>query len=132
MKFCSTKEDLLKVVQIVQSAINSKSTLPILSNILIETTETGTTLTATDFDIGIISTSPIKALVPGAITVPAKKFLDITRELPDGEQISISVKKNNLVNIECANTVLKIMGLAKEEFPQLPEFKDKDSMPLSQ
>jgi len=132
MKFCSTKEELLKVVQTVQSAINAKSTLPILSNILIETTETGTTLTATDFDIGIISTSPIKAQIPGAITVPAKKFLDIIKELPEKETISISVKKNNLIHIECGKSTFKMMGLPKEEFPQPPEFKNKEFVVISQ
>jgi len=132
MKFCSTKEDLLKVVQTVQSAINSKSTLPILSNILIETTEAGTILTATDFDIGIISNSPIKALVPGSITIPAKKFSDIIKELPEKENISISVKKNNLINIECGKAVFKMMGLPKEEFPQPPEFKNKEFVVLEQ
>ncbi len=132
MKFCSTKEELLKVVQTVQSAINSKSTLPILSNILIETNETGTILTATDFDIGIISTSPIKAQVPGAITVPAKKFLDIIKELPESEVISVSVKKNNLIHIECGKSTFKMMGLPKEEFPQPPEFKNKEFVVISQ
>lgn len=132
MKFGSTKEELLKVVQTVQSAINSKSTLPILSNILIETTETGTTLTATDFDIGIISTSPIKAQVPGSITIPAKKFLDIIKELPENEIIGVSVKKNNLINIECGKSLFKMMGLPKEEFPQPPEFKNKEFIVIAQ
>ncbi len=132
MKFCSTKEELLKVVQTVQSAINSKSTLPILSNILIETAESGTTLTATDFDIGIISTSPIKAQVPGAITIPAKKFSDIIKELPEKEIISISVKKNNLIHIECGKSTFKMMGLPKEEFPQPPEFKNKEFVEIEQ
>ena len=74
----------------------------------------------------------IKPQVTGAITIPAKKLSDIIKELPDGEPISVSVKKNNLVNIECGKSVFKIMGLPKEEFPQLPEFKDKDSMILQQ
>ena len=132
MKVSATKEELLKVVQTVQSAINSKSTLPILSNILIETSESGTTLTATDFDIGVISTAPVKAQIPGAITAPAKKLLDIIKELPEKEQISISVKKNNLINIECGRSVFKMMGLPKKEFPQPPEFKNKEFVVLEQ
>lgn len=132
MKFSALKEDLLKVVQTVQSAINSKSTLPILSNILIETTETNTIMTATDFDIGIISVSPIKAQITGAITVPAKKFSDIIKELPEKETISISVKKNNLVAIECGKSTFKMMGLPKDEFPQPPEFKNKEFIIIEQ
>ncbi len=132
MKFNTTKDVLLKGIQTVQSAINSKSTLPILSNILIETSEGGISLTATDLDIGIISSLPIKPSIQGSITIPAKKFSDVIKELSENEDISISVKKNNLVHIECEKSVFKIMGLPKDEFPQLPEFKDKNSIALGQ
>jgi DNA polymerase III subunit beta len=74
---------------------------------------------------------PIKPDVAGSVTIPAKKFFDIIKELPESE-ILISVKKNNLVNIECDSCAFKIMGLPKDEFPQLPEFKDKDSVILPQ
>lgn len=132
MKFSITKDVLLKGIQEVQSAISAKSSLPILSNILMEATDDSIVLTTTDLDIGITSKISVKPQITGAITVPAKKFSDIIKELPEAEMISISVKKNNLVNIECGNSVFKIMGLPKEEFPQLPEFKDKDSMTLPQ
>jgi DNA polymerase III subunit beta len=127
LKFDTTKEILMKGIQDVQNAINPKTTLPILSNILIETGKESISLTATDLDIGIVSTIPVKPGAEGAITIPAKKFFDIIKELPEGA-ISISIKKNNLVHIEAANCVFKIMGLPKDEFPQLPDFKDKDSM----
>ena len=132
MKFSVTKDILLKGIQNVQTAINVKSSLPILSNILLEATEENIILTTTDLDIGIISKIPIKPSALGAITIPAKKFSDIIKELPDNETISISVKKNNMVNIECGKNTFKIMGLPKEEFPQLPEFKDKESITLQQ
>jgi len=132
MKFNSTKDVLLKSVQSVQSAISAKSSLPILSNILIEATNDDVVMTTTDLDIGIISSTPIKPNIAGSITVPAKKFSDIIKELPDNEAISIHVKKNNLVNIDCDKNSFKIMGLPKEEFPQLPEFKDKNHITLQQ
>ena len=132
MKFDTTKDVLLKGLQVVQSAINTKSTLPILSNILIEAKDDNIVLTTTNLDIGITSTIPVKPSAMGAITVPAKKFSDIIKELPDNENITISVKKNNLVNIECEKNTFRIMGLPKEEFPQLPEFKDKDLITLGQ
>ncbi len=132
MKFNATKDVLLKGIQEVQAAISAKSSLPILSNILLEATEDNLILTATDLDIGITSKIAVKPQIAGAITIPAKKFLDIIRELPENEPISISVKKNNLINIECGKSAFKIMGLPKEEFPQLPEFKDKDSLTLPQ
>ncbi|MDP2929172.1 MAG: DNA polymerase III subunit beta [Candidatus Omnitrophota bacterium] len=129
MKFDTTKDILMKGLQEVQSAINPKTTLPILSNILIETQKEAISLTATDLDIGIVSIIPVKPGSEGDITVPAKKFFDIIKELPEGE-IAISVKKNNLVHIECTSCVFKIMGLPKDEFPQLPDFKDKDSITM--
>jgi DNA polymerase-3 subunit beta len=132
MKFNTTKDILLKGIQSVQSAINTKSNLPILSNILLEATDENIILTTTDLDIGIVSKIEIKPSITGSITVPAKKLSDIIKELPDGETISVSVKKNNLVNIDCEKSSFKIMGLPKEEFPQLPEFKDKESTTLQQ
>ena len=127
MKFDTTKDVIIKGIQGVQNAINPKTTLPILSNILLETGKDNLALTATDLDIGITSNIQVKPGVEGAITVPAKKFFDIIKELPDGN-VSISVKKNNLVHIECPSCLFKIMGLPKDEFPQLPDFKDKDSI----
>jgi DNA polymerase-3 subunit beta len=127
MKFDTTKDVLMKGIQDVQSAINPKTTLPILSNILLETGKDNLSLTATDLDIGITSNIQVKPGTEGAITIPAKKFFDIIKELPDGA-VSISVKKNNLVHIECPSCVFKIMGLPKDEFPQLPDFKNKDSI----
>jgi DNA polymerase III subunit beta len=131
MKFTISKEALSKKTQTVQNAINTKSTLPILSNILIEALENSIVFTATDLDIGIVSVEPIKPQIIGSITIPAKKFFDIIKELPNAE-ITITVKKNNLVHIECQNCVFKIMGLPKDEFPQLPEFKDRDGITIEQ
>jgi len=132
MRFNTTKDVLLKGIQDVQTAVNVKSSLPILSNILIEATNENIILTTTDLDMGMVSKIPVKASVSGSITLPAKKFSDIIKELPDNEEISISCKKNNMVNIECEKSAFKIMGLPKEEFPQLPEFKDKESITLQQ
>lgn len=132
MKFNTTKEVLLKGIQNVQSAINAKSSLPILSNILMEATNDSIILIATDLDIGIVSTVAIKPSITGSVTVPAKKFSDIIKELPEDESISISVKKNNFVNIDCGSNAFKIMGLPKDEFPQLPEIKNKDSITIEQ
>lgn len=129
LKFDTTKDVLIKGIQDVQNAINPKTTLPILSNILIETEKDNISLTATDLDIGITSNIQVKPGTEGAITIPAKKFFDIIKELPDGD-VSVSVKKNNLVHIECQNCLFKIMGLPKDEFPQLPDFKDKDSITM--
>ncbi len=132
MKFLVTKEVLLKSLQNIQAAVNVKSSLPILSNILIEATDDMVIMTTTDLDIGIVTKLAVKPAVTGAITAPAKKFFDIIKELPEGEPITITVKKNNSVQIECEKNAFKIMGQPKDDFPQLPEFKDRDSIVMPQ
>ncbi|MDD5560868.1 MAG: DNA polymerase III subunit beta [Candidatus Omnitrophica bacterium] len=131
MKFKVEKNSLVAAIQTVQNIITSKSALPILSNILIETQQGGIRLTATDLDIGITCVIPVDIQEPGAITIPAKRFSDIVKEFPV-DIINISTKKNNLVVVDSELCQFKIMGLAKEEFPKLPEFKDKKVVKVEQ
>jgi len=131
MKFKISKEVLLSGIQTVQNVITAKSTLPILSNILIETQKDSLRLTATDLDVGISCVIPVDIQEEGAITIPAKRFNDIIKELPRDE-VNVTTKKNNQVNIETDLCQFKIMGLPREEFPKLPEFKDKGVIKLEQ
>jgi len=131
MKLKFEKDVLLNGIQVVQNVITSKSALPILSNILIETQPGGLRLTATDLDIGITCVIPVDIQEQGAITIPAKRFSDIIKELPVNTA-EITTKKNNMVIIETELCQFKIMGLPKEEFPKLPEFKDKEVVLLEQ
>jgi len=131
MKFDASKEVLLSSVQVVENAVDVKTTLPILSNILIEAEEGIVSFIGTDLQMAIISSLPLKPVVTGAITVPAKKFLDIIKSLPEAT-VSLSLKKNNKVFVECGKIVFTVLGSPKEEFPQIPEFKNKDFIPLQQ
>ena len=132
MKIKCKKGDLLNGIQRVYNITTLKTTLPILSNILIETKKEGVRLTTTDLDVGIIHDMAVGVEVEGAVTIPAKRFFDIVKELPQENEVVISAKKNNIVTIECENLFFKLIGLPKEEFPQLPEFKDRDSVVLPQ
>jgi DNA polymerase-3 subunit beta len=131
MKLESSKEALLKGITTVQNAISIRSTLPILSNILLETSKDKLMVAGTDLDIGITTNTPTKTITPGSITVPAKKLLDIVKELPEST-ITLSVRKNNIVQMVCENSQFKIMGIPKDDFPKLPELKDKNSITLDQ
>lgn len=131
MKFKSDKNTLLAGIQTVQNIITPKNTLPILANILLETQAGGIKLTATDLDIGISCVIPVDIQEQGSITIPSKKLSEIIKELPSAN-ISITVKKNNLVVIETEQCHFKIIGLPKEEFPKLPEFKDKEVVKIEQ
>jgi len=132
MRFKTNKGDLYEAIQKVQNAISTKTTLPILANILLEASKNSLKITATDLDMGISSSIPIATEVEGAITIPAKKFIDIIKELPTSGSITITAKKNNMVTIECGKIIFKIIGLPKTEFPQPPTFKNKDMIMLPQ
>jgi len=131
MKLKAERKVLCDGIQVVQNIITAKATLPILSNILLETQQDKLRLTATDLDVGITCVIPVDIQEAGAITIPAKRFGDIIRELPS-ENIFIATKKNNLVTIDAESCQFKIMGLGREEFPKLPEFKDKEAIKIEQ
>ncbi|HQL41195.1 MAG TPA: DNA polymerase III subunit beta, partial [Candidatus Omnitrophota bacterium] len=116
----------------VQNVVSLKSSLPILANILLETRKNSSIrLYATDLDIGISCEIPVQIMEEGAITIPAKKFSDIIKELPAGD-IVISTKKNNHIEIEGDKFLFKLIGLPKEEFPKFPEFKNAEAISIDQ
>ncbi len=131
MKIKASKDQLLNGIQIVENVVSGKATLPILSNILIETKKDKIKLIATDLDIGISCEIPVEILEEGGITIPAKRFVDIIREMPSGN-VTVHAKKNNQIDIEGENCRFKLMGLSREEFPKFPEFKEKDVFQIEQ
>jgi len=131
MKIRVAQESLLEGIQIVQNIVSSRATLPILSNMLLETRGNKLRLNTTDLDIGISCEIPVESLEEGAITIPAKRFSDIIRELPAGD-IVIGTKKNNQVDIEGNKCRFRLTGMPKEEFPKFPEFKDKEVLRMEQ
>ncbi|MBN1869828.1 MAG: DNA polymerase III subunit beta [Candidatus Omnitrophica bacterium] len=131
MKLKVPKDTLLSGIQIVQNIVSSKTTLPILSNMLIDLKKSTLRLNATDLDIGISCEIPVETIEEGAITIPAKRFSDIIKEMPSGD-ILISAKKNNQIDIESETCRFKLIGLPKDEFPKFPEFKDKEIIHIGQ
>jgi len=131
MKIKVNKEDLSNGLGKVQNVVSPKATLPILSNILLETKGNILKLNATDLDIGISCEIPVETIEEGAITIPSKRFSDIIKEYPYGE-IVINAKKNNQVDLEGDNCRFKLNGLPKDEFPKFPEFKDKEAIKIDQ
>lgn len=131
MKINCTKENLLKAISQVQGAVSPKTTLPILSNVLLEAKAKALTLTTTDLDIGIQYTVPVEVIEPGATTMPARRLFGIIRELP-GVDINISIDSNHIAVITCGSSYFKIVGLSKDEFPKLPEFPETKALELPQ
>ena len=122
MKIHTSKDDLLKGIQVVQNAVSSKNTLPILSHILIEAKKGEIKLTATDLEIGVVAKVDGEVVEEGAITVPARKFSEIIKELAPQNKITVSVKKTQSISIEAGKSYFRLMGLLREDFPQIPEF----------
>ncbi len=131
MRFKVDKNTLAKGIDTIQNVISAKASLPILANFLLEAQKNNLKLTATDLNIGISCVIPVDIQEPGSITIPARRFSSIIKELSDDE-VEINSKKNNIVIIETASCQFKIIGLASEEFPRLPEFKDKEVVELEQ
>ncbi len=132
MKIKLSKDDLLFGIQTVENVVASKTTLPILSNILLETNRKNLLkLNATDLDLGISCEIPVNIEEEGAVTIPAKRFSDIIKEMPFGD-IMIYVKKNNQIDIEGEKCRFKLIGLPKDEFPKFPDFKDKEGIVIEQ
>ncbi len=122
MKIKILKDELLKGIQVVQNAVSTKSTLPILSHILVEAQKQEIRLTATDLEIGVVAVVKGDVLEEGSITVPARKFSEIIKELSNQTEITVSVKKGQSIQIEADKSYFRLMGLLKEDFPQLPNF----------
>jgi len=131
MKFKTSKEILLHAIQTVEGAVPTKTTLPILSNVLIEAQKDKLIFNATDLDIGIIYQTKADIIEEGNITVPAKRFSDIIKELPEGEVI-ITIRKNYNIIIDSERCSFRLIGLPKEEFPTIPKFQNKEYIELEQ
>ncbi len=131
MRITCSKQNLLQGVETVQIAVSPKVTLPILSNFLLETEKDKIKLSGTDLEVGICTFTPVEIIKPGNITIPAKKFLEIIRELPD-EKIEINTDESNRITITCAQSRFLINGLSKEDYPLLPEFKEDKAISLPQ
>ena len=131
MKFVATKEALLEGLQRIQNVVSTRSTLPILSNVLIETIETGLLLTTTDMDLSIRCTVPAMVEKTGATTLPARRLLSIIRELPSSD-ITMETDAKNVSSISCGASFFKIYGLGREEFPEFPRLDNAKEFNLKQ
>lgn len=122
MKFTITREKLQEGLVAVAASVPTKTTLPVLSNILVEATRDGLRLSGTDLDIAVSTTIPASVDQEGAITLPARKLVEIVRELPSAA-IRITSSGEQRVSIECGKSKFKLLGLPKEEFPAFPGVK---------
>ena len=118
------RKALLEAVQTVGHAVSGRSSLPILSHILVQAEGEGLRLIATDLELGISCYIPAKIAEFGGLTAPARTLTEVLANLPDKSDVAISVDKSHTVRVHSGRSDYKILGLPAEEYPKLPEVKD--------
>lgn len=131
MKFRISKEALLDGLQKVQHVVSSRTTLPILSNVLIVAKGDRLQFTTTDLDVGITGSVLANVDKEGATTLPAKKIVNIVRELPASE-VEVSVDSKNVATIISGAAHFKVNGLSDAEFPPFPDFNGAKEFKIQQ
>src|SRR6266403_1022315 len=129
MNLTISKEQIINGLQAVQNVVSTRTTLPILSNVLLRAEGDKLQLTATDLDVTITCGVEAKVKKPGASTVPVKKLFGIVRELTNLE-IDLQVDEKNVCQIQSGPSFYKINGLSADEFPPLPKFKEDQKVTM--
>lgn len=131
MKVHVKQPQLAHSVNMVSRAVSPRSTLPVLSNILIKTDEGRLRLSATNLELGITSWIGARIEGEGAITVPARTFTDLVSTLPS-EQVMITLDNSTqTLNVRCGTSETNIKGIDAEEFPPIPEPDLEEGVPLN-
>ena len=131
MKIVCYKDTILKAINSVVKGVASKTTMPILEGILIQTNDNEIKLTTYDLEIGIEYVMECDVKEQGSTVVNAIMFSEIIRKLPDTE-IHISVNDKNLLEIECEGSLYKLATMNPEEFPELPKIEVENSIEVDQ
>ena len=129
MKFILPRADLLQLLSRTLSVVSNRPAIPILSNLLIEAVADQIVLSSTDLTVSIRTYADAKVLEEGAITVPAKHFAQLVRELTT-PRVEIEVGSDDIVHVTAGSSRFKINGMSKAEFPALPDFADSPSFTM--
>jgi DNA polymerase-3 subunit beta len=126
MRLTISREKLQEGLNAVTASIPVKTTLPVLANILVETTDRGIKLSGTDLDIAVSTEIAADVEAPGAVTIPAKKLSEIARELPPAP-VKIAAVGEQRITLECGRSRFKLLGLPRDEFPTFPSVRFDES-----
>lgn len=119
MELTVGKADLQKELQLCQGVVEKRSTIPILSNVLLRAADGRLQIAATDLDVTILSSTAARIATPGGVTIEAKRLFDIVRSLPD-DDVHIALQENNSVSVESGTAKFRLLGLPAEDYPTLP------------
>ena len=132
MKFVISREALLRPLQLVAGVVEKRQTLPVLSNVLLEVEGQQLSLTGTDLEVELVGRVTLDEVgQEGAITVPAKKLMDICRSLPDGAQIEIE-QEDGRVNVRSGRSRFTLSTLPATEFPNVDAIANEQTFALPQ
>lgn len=131
MKLSIAKEHLIQGLQSVQNVVGSRTTLPILSNVLLVAADGKLELTATDLDVTIACSVPATVSRPGKTTVPVKRLFSIAREL-SAPEIELDIDDKAVMSIRAGGSFFKINGLSGEEFPPVSGLKQSRAVSIPQ
>ena len=131
MKFTIAKDQILAGLQAVQNIVSNRTTLPILSNVLMHAEGNRLELTATDLDVTIACGVDASVATVGSSTLPVKKLFGICREL-NGHEIEFELDDRHVCTLRAGPSFYKINGLGADEFPPQPQFSDKKKITVPQ
>src|SRR5512138_1065477 len=129
MDLTVAKADLQKELQLCQGVVEKRSTIPILSNVLMKAADGRLQLAATDLDVTIISSCAARIDTPGGVTIEAKRLFDVVRSLPD-DDVHMALQENNSMLIESGTAKFRLLGLPAEDYPTLPTVDNADAYTL--
>jgi DNA polymerase-3 subunit beta len=119
MEFSAKKSDLLRELNLTQGVVEKKTTIPILSNLLLEFEGSSLRISATDLELGLRCGCTAKVKKDGSGTVPAKRLLEIIRSLPEAD-VRFRILENHWLQVNCERASFKLVGMARDNFPILP------------
>ena len=132
MKLSVMQENLARGLSIVSRAVSSRSTLPVLANVLLKTEDAGLKLTATNLEIGITYWVPGKVDEDGATTVPARLLTDLVNSLPAGDKVELEVTAGDTLHVKAGRFQTHIKGISDEEFPAIQTAGDRPTTRIAQ
>ena len=130
MKFTVASNDLQRVLARIIGVVPSKSTLPILENILFDLKKNTLRLSATDLEVSMSASLEVKGSEDGSVTVPAKRLMETIRALSDVSIVFSADLSSNKIKMITESGEYTLMGESSEEFPALPQFKGQDQIVL--
>jgi DNA polymerase-3 subunit beta len=131
MRLVIERGDLLRALGHVASVVERRTTIPILSNVLIKVRDGQLELATTDLDVGVSGTVQAEVEEPGATTLPARRLATIVRELP-ADEVEVTVDEKNVASIRSGPSAFKLLGLSSEEFPPLARFDGGSEFKMDQ